>query len=671
MANVPDEKLVRRAQKGDKTAFAKLFTSYEGRIFGYIYRMVGDRGWAEDIAQEAFIQAHQYLNRLGPPYDFKSWVYRIAGNLALDGLRRYRHQVPLPDWDGGEATGPELADQRRDGDPEDQAQLGDVRTAVWRAIHKLPDNYRQVLILREIDGLAYNEIAAVLGVSLDNVRVTLHRARLQFRDLYELQVMTEEGRLACQGLDDLLSAYLDDELDRSTRKQVKSHIKTCPACQKKRRDLLAVGGLLAALLPVFPPLTLRPRFLTRLQQIPPPEPAPSPAQTSPQQIPPPEPAPSSVQTWPQQIPPPEPAPGPIQTSSQKTGNQSMRKGNGGFGGGGSDPWLLIGIGGVLVISIIAVIIFGGLFLVPRMGNFALSTRTPVTGAPRTQTPRPTRPALRPTDTSTPSPLPPTATARLTRVPTKIPPTSTPVPTRAPTRTPTPVPTRTPTRTPTPVPTRTPTRTPTPVPTRTHTPTSPPTPTFTPTPLAPIIVFTADANAVLAGTCTTVRWETAHVQAVFFNGTGVVGTGSHQTCPCETETHVLDVLLPGGSHDVRELTIQVTGSCVSPTPPDSQGPPAPSSLAPSDDVVLSCRRTATLSWYAPKDPSGIAGYYVRLERRVDRSTWEPVGSWGPLNDTQTDVPVSCGLGYRWSIRARDGAGNLGPWSSWATFGIGID
>ena len=67
MANAPDEKLVRRAQKGDKAAFAELFTRYEGRIFGYVYRMVGDRAWAEDIAQEAFIQAHQYLNRLGRP----------------------------------------------------------------------------------------------------------------------------------------------------------------------------------------------------------------------------------------------------------------------------------------------------------------------------------------------------------------------------------------------------------------------------------------------------------------------------------------------------------------------------------------------------------------------------------------------------------------------------
>lgn len=654
MANAPDEKLVRQAQKGNKAAFAQLFTQYEGRIFGYIYRMVGDRAWAEDIAQEAFIQAHQHLNRLGPPYDFKSWVYRIAGNMALDGLRRYRREMLLPDWDGGEATGPEPADQRREGAPEDQAGLADVRAAVWRTIHQLPDSYRQILVLREIDGLSYNEIAGVLNLSLDNVRVTLHRARLQFRDLYELQVMVEEGRMACQELDDLLSAYLDDELDRSTRKRVKNHVKTCPACQKKRRDLLAAGGLLAALIPVFPPITLRPRFLTRLQQLPPPQPASSPTggDTSPSE--------TDRQSYRETD---------RQSYSETDSQSPTGKGGGGFGGEGG-PWLLAAIGGGFAILLIAAVIIGGLFIVPRMGSFALSTGTPLTVDADTPPPRPTRPALTPTDTSTPRPpapteVVPTSTPFLpTHTPTPTPtPTHTPTPTPIPTHTPTPVPTRT--HTPTPVPTRT--HTPTPVPTHTATSTPPPTSTATPT---PFVEFTADANIVPAGTCTTLRWTTAHVQAVFFDGIGVPGEGSHQTCPCTTETHTLDVTLRDGSHDVREITIRVTGSCVSPTP-DTQGPPAPTSLTPSDDVVLSCRSTATLSWNATKDPSGVAGYYVRLERQVNAKTWELVDTWGPLNGTKANVPVSCGLGYRWIVRARDGAGNLGPWSSWAPFGIGID
>ena len=197
---------------------------------------------------------------------------------------------------------------------------------------------------------------------------------------------------------------------------------------------------------------------------------------------------------------------------------------------------------------------------------------------------------------------------------------------------------------------------------------PPTATNTPTPVAQI-EFSVDANTVPAGTCTTIHWQTAHVQAVHLNQEGVAGSGSRQTCPCYDETHTLDVLLLDGSHDIRQLTIRVTGSCITPTA-DTQGPPAPSPSSPTDGIVLTCRGSVTLSWSGTKDPSGISGYQVRLERDMGNK-WEPVGQWGPLSGTQTSVPVSCGLGYRWSVRARDGEGNWGPWSSWATFGIGVD
>ncbi len=276
MSALADGDLVRRARQGDKDAFAALFTRYEGRIFGYLYRMVGDREWAEDLTQEAFIRAHQHLSHLGPPYDFKSWLYRIAGNLALDGLRRYRREVPLPDWDSG---APEPVDTRPVADPEQQARQAELRAAVWRTLHRLPDAYRQALLLRELEGLSYQEMASIMGISLDNVRVVLHRARLAFRDLYGLQVMAEEGRLACGALNELLSADVGGELDRATRRKVQQHITACPVCQRTRKELLTVSSLLAALAPVFPPLTLRPKVLARLRQLPPsrpPPPAPPP-----------------------------------------------------------------------------------------------------------------------------------------------------------------------------------------------------------------------------------------------------------------------------------------------------------------------------------------------------------------------------------------------------------
>ncbi len=570
MERSTDVQLVHRAQRGEEAAFAELFTRYEGPIFGYLYRMVGDRAWAEDLAQEAFIRAYQHLGKLGPPYDFKSWTYRIASNLALDGLRRHRDTVALPDWDAGQATAPEPKAQQPG--PEDQTRLSELRSAIWRTLHQLSDRYRQILILREIDGLSYKEIAAALGLSMSNVKVTIHRARLQFRDLYGLRVMVERGRMECPELNELLSAAIDGELDAATRRQVEAHIERCPTCQETRRDLLAVSSLLAMLAPVLPPPTLRPRFLKRLQHMPRPKP-------------------------PAAAPP-------------KKRHPPRNGGAPGAPGKGKVPWLALagGIGGAIVLGGIAIAL---LLLLPKAGI-----------APPTATPTPT---------STPIPAAPSATSTATAVPTA---TASPLP--SPTATPVP-------------------------------------PTLTPSPPPASVAFWADATTIAAGSCTVIHWETANVQSVRYNGADVPGTGSDQVCLCNSETHTLDVERRDGTHDVRTITIQVTGSCITPSPtptPDTQPPPAPQSLQPNGDTVFRCGAQVTLTWDAIQDPAGIAGYTVRLETDIT-GTWETVDRWGPLEGTQLDVPVNCGYGYRWAVRATDDAGNVGPWSAWALFGIGID
>ncbi|MCD4738578.1 MAG: sigma-70 family RNA polymerase sigma factor [Anaerolineae bacterium] len=447
-----DEQLVHQARRGNKAAFAELFTRYEGRIFGYLYRMVGERTWAEDLAQEAFIRAHQNLGRLGPPYNFKAWVYRIASNLALDALRRYHYEAPLPDWDGGAATASEPTDQRREGDPEHQARLSEVRAAVWRTLHKLPETYRQILILREFDGLSYREIAVVLSISLDNVRVTLNRARSRFRDLYGLQVLMEEGRLACHELDELLSIYMDGELDRAGRKRVQDHIAVCPACQKKRRDLLALPQLLAVLAPVFPPPTLYTQFLSRLQRLPPPE-------TSP----------------------------PGGSGSGSPGRGGALKNIRGPGVHRSTIfWWLVGLGGgtLVLLAIAATLTF---LLLLHQGVFTIPPNTP-----------PPTPSMMPTDTPTVTSLslPPTSTLTPTITPV---PTSTPMPAPTATPTPTPSPSQTPTDT------ATPTSAPTHTPTLTATPTSSPIPDTQPPP-APVPVAPVDGVVLSCRSSTILSWN---------------------------------------------------------------------------------------------------------------------------------------------------------------------
>jgi hypothetical protein len=103
----------------------------------------------------------------------------------------------------------------------------------------------------------------------------------------------------------------------------------------------------------------------------------------------------------------------------------------------------------------------------------------------------------------------------------------------------------------------------------------------------------------------------------------------------------------------------------PTPADTTPPPAPSPFTPQDGATLTCRSSQTLTWEPVSDPSGISGYYGKLEEEVTPGSWQP-GGWGPVGDNQVDVSVRCGFNYRWRVWAKDGAGNLSDWSEWSYF-----
>ena len=109
----------------------------------------------------------------------------------------------------------------------------------------------------------------------------------------------------------------------------------------------------------------------------------------------------------------------------------------------------------------------------------------------------------------------------------------------------------------------------------------------------------------------------------------------------------------------------------PTPiPDTTPPPVPAPVVPADEWVLPCRSSQILAWTPVSDPSGVS-YYVKLEYKVTATEWQVVGGYGPLNDKQVEVDVDCGLIYRWTVRAEDGAGNISAWSAHSNFTINLE
>jgi hypothetical protein len=222
---------------------------------------------------------------------------------------------------------------------------------------------------------------------------------------------------------------------------------------------------------------------------------------------------------------------------------------------------------------------------------------------------------------------------------------------------------------------TPTHTPTPTPSITPTPPPPmpraPTPTFTPTPTrtppADIRLWADDEN-VKAGSCTTVHWHVSNVKAYWVDGNAGAGDdGGFKTCPCQAETHTLRAAMRDGSERNLSVTVNVSGQCQSTQ--DTTPPSAPSPLKPQG--TLECVKDVMLRWTAASDKSGIAGYYVKLEREIKKDQWQTVRGWWPVNGEALKVDVDCGIHYRWAVRAQDGAGNTGDWSKWSEFSIALD
>jgi RNA polymerase sigma-70 factor (ECF subfamily) len=176
-AGASDPQLVEEARQGSHAAFEELVRRYSERAFRAAYRVVRNTETAEEVLQEAFLKAYRALRRFECRSSFYTWLYRIVVNLALDRRRRDRPGATA-EWDdrvAGEvdprASIPEAED------PERAAQRREVRELVARGIEQLPDGQREVILLREVEGLSYEEIAATMGISKGTVMSRLHYAR--------------------------------------------------------------------------------------------------------------------------------------------------------------------------------------------------------------------------------------------------------------------------------------------------------------------------------------------------------------------------------------------------------------------------------------------------------------------------------------------------------------
>jgi len=182
-----DRALLARAQAGDMSAFESLVGRHEEKVYGLALRMTRSEADAAEITQDTFLSAYQHLGEFRGEAAFGSWVHRIAANNALMRLRRQK----VLDIVSDELAGPEFTDRgslaevpetdwsRRADDKVLDDELG---RAIQVATDSLPEGYREVFLLKDVEGLSYEEISQMVGISVPAVKSRLHRARLALRE---------------------------------------------------------------------------------------------------------------------------------------------------------------------------------------------------------------------------------------------------------------------------------------------------------------------------------------------------------------------------------------------------------------------------------------------------------------------------------------------------------
>jgi RNA polymerase sigma-70 factor (ECF subfamily) len=180
---ITDMELIEQCHQGQQSSFGELMTRYQNRVFQMIYRLNGNHEESTDILQETFIKAYRKLHTFRKDTSFSAWLFRIAYNETMDNFRERKKHAGISMNQLSQEVGYEPVDTNMSQAPSHQMETAETQELVQAALQELSEEYRTVIILKEIEDLSYEEISAITASPIGTVRSRLHRGRLEFREL--------------------------------------------------------------------------------------------------------------------------------------------------------------------------------------------------------------------------------------------------------------------------------------------------------------------------------------------------------------------------------------------------------------------------------------------------------------------------------------------------------
>ncbi len=178
-----DQQLIARCREGDLEAFGQIYARYERSVYRYAYHMLGDPDEADDMMQDTFVKAYRTLPGFRSECSLQTWLLKVTGNLCRDRLKTRARRGELALFSDNRIDMPDLSE--RGTDPAKLLERKDLHATLYRVLAALPQAHRELIALRDIEGLSYQQIAAVLGCSVASVKLRLFRARRGFKTRME------------------------------------------------------------------------------------------------------------------------------------------------------------------------------------------------------------------------------------------------------------------------------------------------------------------------------------------------------------------------------------------------------------------------------------------------------------------------------------------------------